>query len=99
MAACQYDETIGGGTGNVSYKNNDTVTHYLQKAAKNIIYAVTNSNAVKTYSEDVKSSARVFNWKALLWCADAIVWAGAAAVVTLFVLSLVRDKKNKGAER
>ena len=94
-----YDETIGGGTGNVSYKDNNTVTHYLQKAAKNIIYAVTNSNAVKIYSEDVKSSARVFNWKALLWCADAIVWAGAAAVVTLFVLSLVRDKKNKGAER
>ena len=82
----------------MSYKNNDTVTHYLQKAAKNIIYAVTNSNAVKTYSEDVKSSARVFNWKALLWCVDAIVWAGTAAVVTLFTLSLVKDKKNKGKE-
>ena len=89
-----YDESIGGYSGTKSYKDNATVTHHLQRAAKNIIYAVTNSNAAQSYSDDVTSSASVFNWKALLWSVDAIVWAGFAALAAWLTLTLVRDRKK-----
>lgn len=92
-----YDESIGGYSGYKSYKDNATVTYYLHKAAKNIIYAVTNSNAVQTYSQEVSSSASSFNWRALLWTVDVIVWVAFVASVAVSVTFWILDKKKKPA--
>lgn len=92
----QYDESIGGlKTGTVNYKDNNTVTYHLQRAAKRIIYAITNSNAVQTYDETVESSSSVFNWKALLYSVDGIIWVGSvAAIAILWVRYFLKAKKK-----
>ncbi|MDD4532742.1 MAG: glycoside hydrolase family 3 N-terminal domain-containing protein, partial [Bacilli bacterium] len=90
-----YDEAIGGlTTGVVNYKENNTVTHYLQKAAKNIIYTVVNSNAVKTYDETV-GNVSMFPWKPLLFSLDGVIWAASLVGIILpTTLYLLRRKKE-----
>lgn len=94
-----YDESTGGGSGKVSYKDNATVTYYLHRAAKNIIYSVTNSNAVQSYSDEYHSTARIFNWRALLISIDVLVWVGSVAAITLTTLFYVRGRKKLKAQK
>ena len=90
------NETVGGLTNSsVNYKNNNTVNHYIHNAAKNIIYAVTNSNAVQEYSSSIKGNSHIFNWQALLWSVDAIIWLGAIAGIALPIIQLVKEKKEE----
>jgi beta-glucosidase len=92
-----YDETIGGlSTGEVNYKYNNTVTHYLQRAAKNIIYTVVNSNAVQVYYDSASDTSTVFPWKALLYTIDGIIWAGCIVGISLpTTLYVLKKKKQK----
>lgn len=90
------NETVGGLTNSsANYKENNTVNHYIHNAAKNIIYAVTNSNAVQEYSSSIKGNSRIFNWQALLWSVDAIIWLGAIAGIALPIIQLVKEKKEE----
>ena len=78
----------------VNYKNNDTVTRNLQRAAKNIIYSVTNSNAVQSYSDTIKSTAKVFPWRALLTVLDVVVWLACAAGIAIPIILYIKGKKQ-----
>ncbi|MBR1891284.1 MAG: beta-glucosidase, partial [Clostridia bacterium] len=90
-----YNETVGGLSNNsVNYKNNDTVTRNLQRAAKNIIYSVTNSNAVQSYSDTIKSTAKVFPWRALLTVLDVVVWLVCAAGIAIPIILYIKGKKQ-----
>ncbi len=82
------------------WRDNATVMSNVQRAAKNVIYAVTKSNAVIDYSGD-GSGALDFDgsmpsWKIWLIVLDAVVFtacaAGVAVPVTLYLLG---RRKNK----
>ena len=89
------NETIGGLTNtSANYKDNNTVNYYIHRAAKNIIYTIVNSNAVKTYSNEIKNVSNTFNWKALLWSIDAIVWTSTACGIALLTYFYLKKKKE-----
>ena len=89
------NETIGGLTNTAAnYKNNNTVNYYIHKAVKNIIYSVVNSNAVQTYSNEINNTAKVFNWRALLWSIDALIWASTACGIALTTYFYFKKKKE-----
>ena len=92
------DETIGGLSGkSVSYKNNNTVNYYLQRAAKNVIYGVTMSNAVQSYSNDVSNSSYIIPWRLLIGLLDGVIIGGAivaTGLLTLFYFKGKRDEKQ-----
>lgn len=86
----------------VNYNNNATVMNNVHKAAKNVIYAVTNSNAVKDYSvSGIKDTdGGTPTWKVLLIVLDVIVFA-ACAVGLVFPTTLIvldKFKNTKQAE-
>jgi beta-glucosidase len=95
----KYDDTIGGLSNNaVDYKNNATVNYYLHKAAKNIIYTVTNSNATQTYSQDVQNTSTVFPWRILLTVADVIIIGASAAAIAVTAVFYIKSKKPSQPE-
>lgn len=88
-----------------SYKNDPTVQYYIHRAAKNIVYAVTNSNAVINYdTENVDGAPSVdveeipnngFNWRLAIYVLDGVVFAASALMIVLpFV-----GKKKKNVKR
>lgn len=72
---------------------NDTVVSQMQTAAKHIIYAVSNSNAMN----GITSNSEVVNviplWQRLLIAGDVAVAIGALAIITTTVLRIVKRKK------
>lgn len=81
--------------------SNPTIMQSVHVAAKNIIYAVVNSNAVLTYDdngelEDVvkPSTSSVFPWRTLLITVDCIIWAASIVGIVLPTILFVRDKKR-----
>lgn len=94
-----YDETTGGlEQSSVSYKENATVTYYLHRAAKNIIYAVTNSNAVQSYSESVQNTSAVFPWRIMLWIIGGAVWTATLVCGAFLVIGIVKAKRGGAIE-
>ena len=51
--------------------------------------------AVQEYSSSIKGNSRIFNWQALLWSVDAIIWLGAIAGIALPIIQLVKEKKEE----
>ncbi|WP_099468908.1 glycoside hydrolase family 3 protein [Konateibacter massiliensis] len=72
-----------------------TVLNNMQRAAKNVAYAITNSNAMNGLSADSKLVAVTPLWKKGLIAMDIVV--GVAVVLTLIVVTrkLIRRNDNK----
>ena len=74
--------------------------YYIHRAAKNIVYAITNSWAVNEEYKHVddkviENTSKTFNWRALLWSVDGIVWGSAVALSCLTIVVALADKKKK----
>lgn len=83
-----------------SVKTNKTMQYYIHRAAKNIVYAITNSWAVNEEYKHVddkviENTSKTFNWRALLWSVDGIVWGSAVALSCLTIVVALADKKKK----
>ncbi len=83
------------------YKNDDTVKYYVHKAAKDIVYSITNSWAVnEDYKKaqsgsSINSNTYIIPWRAILWSVDGVIWAGTAALVAFTVIKAVKTRKEK----
>ena len=76
--------------------DNATVMTYAHNAAKNIIYAVTNSNAVQSYSGlSTTSGSGATWWKPVLIVADVIIWGGAVVGIVLTTVFYLKGRKGK----
>ena len=77
------------------YEDNATVMRNVQRAAKNIIYSITNSNAVKDYETGGLADADfgMPAWKIWLIIIDIVVFGGCAALIAVSVIKFVRTKK------
>ena len=75
--------------------DNATVMSYAHNAAKNIIYTVTNSNAVQEYEGISVSGSGTAVWKILLFALDGVVWFGAVAGIVVTTVFLYRGFKRK----
>lgn len=81
--------------------SNPTIMQSVHRAAKNIIYAVVNSNAVLSYETDGEQStmvspnaSSVFPWRVLLWAADCVVWVISAVVIVRSILCYSGAKRK-----
>lgn len=81
----------------VDYTKNATVMNYAHNAAKNVIYAVANSNAVKEYSGSGNGSddSGTPTWKILLIILDVVVYTACAFGLIFPTTLLVLDKFKK----
>ena len=79
------------------YENNATVMTNVQRAAKNIIYAITNSNAVQDYESGglAETDFGMPAWKIWLIIIDIIIFGGCAALIAVSVILFVRSKQTK----
>jgi beta-glucosidase len=86
----------------VDYTKNATVMKYAHNAAKNVIYAVANSNAVKEYSGNAANGNNdgTPTWKIYLIVLNVVVYAACAFGLIFPTTLLVLDKikKNKQTE-
>lgn len=79
------------------WKDNATVMSNVQRAASNVIYAVTNSNAVTDYGEGggaVDPNAGTPAWKIWLIVLDVVVFAACAAGIAVPVVLYLRGRKQ-----
>lgn len=80
------------------WTDNATVMSNVHRAAKNILYSVTNSNAVIDYEsggssvKDVDTS--MATWKILLYVADAVIWTACAVGIVVPTVLLIKNKKK-----
>ena len=96
------DDTLWTGVKD-NYKENPTIATYVQRSAKNIIYAVTNSNAVQTYdAEEGKEATAVQpantqmpTWGILRIAITAGLGIAALALLIIPCLDILK-KKRKG---
>lgn len=88
------DETVGGlENSSVNYKTNNTVSAHIHRAAKNIIYAVVNSNAVQKYGTTQSGNVTVLPWRQIIIAGDVLFYALAAASIVWIVLPKIKTKK------
>ena len=84
------------------WKDNATVMSNVQRAASNVIYAVTNSNAVVDYSEEgggtVDTSSGMPAWKIWLIVLDVAVFAACAAGIVVPVVLYIKGRKQGGGQ-
>jgi len=71
-----------------------TVQNNLQRAAKNVVYAITNSNAMNGLSADSKLIEIMPLWKKALIALDIVVGALAAFVILLLTFRLVKQRNK-----
>ena len=77
------------------YKNNPTVMSYVQRAAKNIVYSITKSNAVQSYDGGgTTGSTDTAPWKIVLIVLDIILGLACLAGIVISVLSFIAIKKS-----
>lgn len=77
------------------YRDNATVMSYVHRAAKNIIYAITNSNAVQDYGSGKTGMTGLAPWQIALYIADGVLGAACIAGITVSVIALVQNRKSK----
>ena len=71
-----------------------TVITSLQRAAKNVVYAITNSNAMNGISSDSKIVAIMPLWRKALVAADVVVGALVAFILVFMTSRLIKQKKR-----
>ena len=89
------------------WTDNATVMTYVHNSAKNIVYTVTNSNAVIAYSKEEAgvrddASSGMSGWMIGLICLDIVVFAACLCGIILPIIFYLRDKKkskNKSPEQ
>ncbi len=83
-----------------AYKDNATVMNNAQRAAKNIVYAITNSNAVVDYTTGGASdySDGMAAWKIALIVLDVIVWTACAIGIVIPTVRLIKANGGSKAE-
>ena len=83
-----------------SYTSNATVMSNVKRAAKNIVYAITNSNAVQSYAGlDTTGMTGLAPWQIALYVLDGVLGAAsvfgiAVATCSLICLRKKSEKKN-----
>ncbi len=87
------------------WTDNATVMTNVHNSAKNIVYAVTNSNAVIDYSSEDGSgtvkentSSGMSGWRIGLICLDVVVFAACACGIVLPIVFFILDRKKAIAE-
>lgn len=79
------------------WKDNATVMSNVRRAASNVIYAVTKSNAVINYGSGggaINAPAGMPAWKIWLIVVDVIVFAACAAGIAVSVIFYVKGRKK-----
>ena len=78
------------------YSDNATVMANVKRAAKNIVYAITNSNAVQSYAGmGTTGSTGLAPWQIALYTLDAVLGAAAVFGIAVSVYSLVAGRKRE----
>ncbi len=85
------------------WTDNASVMSYVHNSAKNIVYTVTNSNAVIDYSSEEggvieNTSSGMSGWRIGLICLDVVVFAACACGIVLPIVFFIRDRKKAKAE-
>ncbi len=77
------------------YKDNPTVMANVKRAAKNVVYAITNSNAVQSYAGlDTTGMTGLAPWQIALYVLDGVLGAAAVFGIVVAALSLAAHKKD-----
>lgn len=82
------------------WADNPTVISNVQRSAKNIIYAVTNSNAVSVSTDEGAVEIKEVDnsmptWKIALYVLDVVVWGACLIIIILVTGKYIRQKKQK----
>lgn len=76
------------------YRNNVTVMSYVHRAAKNIVFAITNSNAVQDYGSGTTGMTGLAPWQIALYVVDGVLGAASVAGIAISVIALVQNRKK-----
>ena len=77
------------------YRDNPTVMANVARAAKNIVYAITNSNAVQSYAGlDSTGMTGPASWQIALYVTDGILGAAALFGIAVSTYSFIAAGKN-----
>lgn len=88
----EYEEMDGTVT---DWTSNATVMNNVQRAAKNVIYAVGTSNAMDTLSEDGAVDTSRALWETLLIVLDILVYGGGLILIIITTIRLVKYLKSR----
>ena len=88
----KYEEEDGSVT---DWTNNATVMNNVQRAAKNVIYAVGTSNAMDTISEDGSLDNSKAWWEIALIIVDILVYGGCLVIIVLTSIRLAQYLKTQ----
>jgi len=75
------------------YRNNATVMSYVHRAAKNIVYAITNSNAVQDYGSGTTGMTGLAAWQIALYVVDGVLGAACVVGIVIPTIALVQGRK------
>ncbi len=83
------------------WKDNPTVMTNVHRAAKNIIYSVTNSNAVIDYETggEVETGTNVYPWKTWVTILNVVVFGGCGLTMLISTCRYVKAKKNRSEKK
>ena len=87
----EYKEEDGTVT---DWTTNATVMNNVQKAAKNVVYAVATSNAMDTLDEDGAVENQKAPWEIALLVLQILVYGGCLIVIILTTVKLVKYQKS-----
>lgn len=83
------DGTVTDWTGNATVMNN------VQRAAKNVVYAVGTSNAMDTLSEDGAVDTSRALWETLLIALQILIYGGSLILIIITTIRLVKYLKSR----
>lgn len=81
------------------YKDNATVMSNVHDACKNIIYSITNSNAVQSYGgKGTTGQTGLAPWQIALYTLDGVLGAGSLVLIGFGIYGLITSSKKKPLE-
>ncbi|ERJ12262.1 glycoside hydrolase family 3 protein [Haloplasma contractile] len=80
------------------YLDNPTVMTHVRNASKDIIYSISQTNAMNGLSSESTLIEITPWWQTLVYVLDGIVWGGSLVVVCMTTIKIVRHKKQQKQE-
>ena len=79
------------------YKGDANIVNAMRRASGRILYTVANSNAMNGYTVDTEVTGSLAWWQSALIAADVIFGVLAVAAAAMFVLTIIKNKKQPEA--